>query len=165
MNEDRQRELREAERIARDVANSLGLEVVDFTFHSQGRHSLLRIDVDRVGPAGVALADCERLSRALDDRLDALSFFSSSYELQVSSPGIDRPIRTDDDFRRNAGRRVRCEYRDESGRVHEIAGVLRADAGSASVELVGDSVVVIPRTAIVLMKQDVSTAGRRGQSS
>src|SRR5262245_59868173 len=91
------------EELARDVALALGLEVVEFAFHSQGKHSLLRIDIDRPGPDGVGIRDCESLSRALDERLEQLDFFDAPYELQVSSPGIDRPIRSDDDLRRNAG--------------------------------------------------------------
>lgn len=166
MNEERRRQLTEAEQFAREIAASLGLEVVEFTFHSQGRHSLLRIDVDRPGAAGVALADCERLSRALDERLDALSFFDAAYELQVSSPGIDRPIRSDDDLRRNSGRRVRVEYRDDVGKVREASGTLLAAGAVGTVQLAGDSgLVSISRDAVILMKQEVTAAGRKREKS
>jgi ribosome maturation factor RimP len=166
MNEERQRQLTEAEQFAREIATSLGLEVVEFTFHSQGRHSLLRIDVDRPGPTGVALADCERLSRALDDRLEALSFFDAAYELQVSSPGIDRPIRSDDDLRRNSGRRVRVEYRDESGKVRGASGTLLEPRARGVVEVAGEAgSISISRDAIILMKQEVSAAGRKREKS
>ena len=72
----------------------------------------------------MGLADCESFSRTLGDRIEDLSFFDAPYELQVSSPGIDRPIQSDDDFRRNAGRPVWMEYRDDVGKIRELRGTL-----------------------------------------
>jgi ribosome maturation factor RimP len=161
MNEEQKRILAEVERIAREVATLLGLEVVEFVFRSQGRHSLLRIDVDRAGMPGVGLADCESFSRALGDRIEDLSFFHSPYELQVSSPGIDRPIRTDDDLRRNAGRPVWMEFRDEGGQVREIRGTLNADSGPDGVRIATEhGEFLVARDRIVLIKQDVTAGGR-----
>jgi ribosome maturation factor RimP len=122
--------LAEVERIAHDVATGFGLEIVEFVFHSQGRHSLLRIDIDRPGVPGVGLADCENLSRALGERIEDLTFFDAPYELQVSSPGIDRPIRTVDDVRRNDGRPVWMEFRDEDGKIRELRGTLSGPHGA-----------------------------------
>ena len=162
MNETKRRAIAEAEAAAREIAASLGLEIVEFVFHEQGRHSQLRIDVDRSGPAGVGLRDCEALSRALDARTDGIEGLDQGYELQVSSPGIDRPIRSDDDLRRNTGRAVRVEFRDEGGKVVEARGVLAGvDAeGAVRIASMGDERRV-PRADIVLMKQDVRPAGSR----
>lgn len=145
---------------AREVASALGLEVVEFAFHSRGRHSQLRIDIDRAGAEGVGLSDCEALSRALDEALEALFPVDVPYELQVSSPGIDRPIRTADDFRRNAGRSVRAILRDDSGREHEVTGILRLQPGGAGavVETDAGSVPLDP-ARIVLIKQEVTSGG------
>lgn len=148
--------LKAVEDLARELAAALGLEVVSFVFHSQGRHSQLRIDLDRSGPVGVDLGDCERLSRALDERLDGSGLLDTTYELQVSSPGIDRPIRTPDDFRRNAGRRVWMQFRDDEGRVLERRGNLVWDADSGRVGVVdGASETQVPADRIILMKQCV----------
>jgi ribosome maturation factor RimP len=164
MNDEQKRILADVERIAREVAASLGLEIVEFVFRSQGRHSLLRIDVDRPGMPGVGLADCESFSRALGDRIEDLSFFHSPYELQVSSPGIDRPIRTDDDLRRNAGRPVWMEFRDQAERLRELRGTLVAGAGPDGVRIATEhGEVLVARDRIVLIKQDV-TAGQRRRS-
>ena len=161
MNEEKTRILAEAEGIARDLAASLGLEVVEFIFRSQGRHSLLRIDLDRAGVPGVGLADCERFSRELGDRIEDLTFSGSPYELQVSSPGIDRPIRSDDDLRRNAGRPVWMEFRDESGSVRELRGTLLAGSGAEAVTIATEQgEAVVARDRIMFIKQDV-TVGRR----
>jgi ribosome maturation factor RimP len=152
----------EIEAAAREVASTLGLEIVELAFHSQGKHSLLRIDIDRAGPAGVGLQDCEALSRALDARLEALDFFDAPYELQVSSPGLDRPIRTAEDLRRNAGRWVRAEFRDASGRSREAVGVLRGIEADGLVRLDDEGTVVeIPMDRISLLKQSLTPKGRR----
>ena len=165
MNEsNKKKALADAEGIAREVAASLGLEVVEFVFHSQGRHSQLRIDVDRPGLPGVGLADCERMSRALGDQLENLPLFDSPYELQVSSPGIDRPIRSDDDIRRNTGRPVRADVTDEAGRFREVFGTLAGLGPDGAVRLVADGAeIALPRQRIVLMKQDVAVGRRRGK--
>jgi ribosome maturation factor RimP len=162
MNEDKRQVLAEVERIAHDVATNLGLEIVEFVFHSQGRHSLLRIDIDRPGVPGVGLADCEQFSRTLGDRIEDLSFFESPYELQVSSPGIDRPIHSDDDLRRNAGRPIWMEFRDDLGTIRELRGTLAGASEKDTVTIaVPDKEMIIARDRIVLMKQDVTLSGRK----
>jgi ribosome maturation factor RimP len=161
MNEEQKQVLAEVEQAARDLAAMQGLEIVEFIFRSQGRHSLLRIDIDRPGVPGVGIADCEMFSRAFGDRIEDLPFFHAPYELQVSSPGIDRPIRTDDDLRRNIGRRVWTEFRDEKGTVREVRGTLVGGCGLDAVTLVteqGES--QIGRDRIVLIRQDVTVGGR-----
>jgi len=163
MNDEKRQILAEVERIAHEVATTLGLEIVEFAFHSQGRHSLLRIDVDRPGIPGVGLADCEIFSRTLGDRIEDLSFFDAPYELQISSPGIDRPIRSDDDLRRNLGRPIWMEFRDENGRVQELRGTLSAaePQGAVTIALENEQLQV-ERDRIVFMKQDVILGrGRR----
>jgi ribosome maturation factor RimP len=163
MNEEKKQILAEVERTAREVAAASGLEIVEFVFHSQGRHSLLRIDIDRPGIPGVGIADCENLSRTLGDRIEDLSFFDAPYELQVSSPGIDRPIRTDDDIRRNAGRAVWLEYRDLDGKVRELRGTLAGPDGESAVTIIdAGQAMRIAREQIVHMKQDAGLGvGRR----
>jgi ribosome maturation factor RimP len=161
MNDEKQLILTEVQRITREVAATLGLEVVEFIFHSQGRHSLLRIDIDRPGMPGVGLADCEAFSRTLGDRIEDLSFFAAPYELQVSSPGIDRPIRSDDDLRRNVGRPIWMEFRDENGRIRELRGTLAGFHGNHTVTIATEQGANrLERDRIVLMRQDVAL-GRR----
>jgi ribosome maturation factor RimP len=161
MNEEKKRILAEVEGVAHEVASMLGLEIVEFVFHGQGRHSLLRIDIDRPGLPGVGLTDCERFSRTLGDRIEDLTFFDAPYELQVSSPGIDRPIRSDDDLRRNTGRPIWMEYRDDVGKIRELRGTLVGPHGLDAVAIAGDDGdLVIARDRIVFMKQGVTLGGR-----
>ena len=144
------------------MATGLGVEIVEFIFHSQGRHSLLRIDIDRPGLPGVGIADCETFSRTLGEQIEELSFFDAPYELQVSSPGIDRPIRSDADLRRNAGRPVWLEFRDDNGKVRELRGTLGVSGEIDVVTIIGGEVEIrILRDRIVFMKQDVTVGGKR----
>jgi len=162
MNDEKKQILAEVERIAREVATTLGLEIVEFVFHSRGRHSLLRIDIDRSGMPGVGLADCESFSRTLGDRIEDLTFFDAPYDLQVSSPGIDRPIRTDDDLRRNSGRPVWMEFRDENGKLRELRGTLSGPHGLDAVTIAAEHEQLrVARDRIVLMRQDVTLGGRK----
>ncbi|HEX6851576.1 MAG TPA: ribosome maturation factor RimP [Candidatus Polarisedimenticolaceae bacterium] len=95
------------ESMAAQAASTRGVEVVEVLLRRQGRHSVLRIDIDRPGTPGVTLEDCEAVSHTLDTLLEADDPFGDvPYDLQVSSPGLDRPIRNPEDVRRNLGRRV-----------------------------------------------------------
>lgn len=153
-------------RMAAGIAASFGLEVVDVVFRRQGKHSLLRIDIDRAGVPGVSLEDCERASREIEREIDAAGLFQDSYDLQVSSPGVDRAILTDDDIRRNVGRRVWVEAKEESGGITEIRGVLRGlDGDRLRVEAASGEEVVIARSEVLLARQDVEAdlhASRKG---
>lgn len=83
------------------------IELVDVEF-VQERDWYLRIYIDK--PGGIDLEDCETLSRMLDLELDAHDFISRSYHLEVSSPGLDRPVKKDSDFTRYAGKIVDVSF-------------------------------------------------------
>jgi ribosome maturation factor RimP len=90
----------------------LGFEIVELEVHTH-RNKLLRLYIDRMDPAAgaVSLDDCAHVSRSLNEPLDTLpeleAVFKGTYELEVSSPGVDRPLRHSRDFLRFVGRRVR----------------------------------------------------------
>ena len=92
--------------LASGVVSSLGLELVELSLHGSSAHRTLRVDIDRAGPRGVNLDDCQRVSGALGEALDTGDLIDARYVLQVSSPGLDRPLRTIDDYRRSTGRRL-----------------------------------------------------------
>jgi ribosome maturation factor RimP len=115
------------------VALELGLELVDLEWRPAGPVAALRVFVDR--PGGVNLGECERLSRRLDPLLDAEELVQGRYHLQVSSPGLDRPLRRIGDFRRAVGALLRLTLRPHSGRSRLLVGRLRAAADSLELEL------------------------------
>lgn len=78
-----------------------GLELVDLEFVKEGANWYLRVYIDKEG--GVSIDDCEAVSRALEAKLDEKDPIEQAYVLEVSSPGIDRPLKKDADFIRFQG--------------------------------------------------------------
>ncbi len=102
--------------IASRVAGSYGLEIFDVQFRREGGGMVLRILIDRPGPAAtaeecVSVGDCARVSRDLSAILDVDDVVPTAYTLEVSSPGLDRPLTRADDYRRFAGRRAKLVMR------------------------------------------------------
>ena len=83
-----------------------GLLLVDVEWRELRPRGLLRLYVDK--PGGVGIADCERLSREVGDVLDAAAVIEGGYDLEVSSPGLDRQLRKEREYRWAVGRQVRC---------------------------------------------------------
>ena len=115
------------------VAGELGLDVVDLEWKRHGAGGLLRIFVDRRG--GVSLGECEKLSRRLDPLLDAEDLLPGRYNLEVSSPGLDRPLRRAADFERAVGERVRLRLRPSEGRPRSLVGTLHRAGATLQIEL------------------------------
>ncbi len=134
----------------------MGLEIVDLLLRRGGNRWLVRIDIDRPGAPGVGVADCEKLSRAVEKRLDEENLVDQSYVLEVSSPGLNRPIRTDDDVRRNKGRRIVVETLEPVQGRRCFRGVLLGIDGDALRLLEeGEDEIRIPRGGIVRAHQEV----------
>lgn len=82
-----------------DDINSLGYELVDIEFVSEAGDRFLRFFIYKEG--GVTVEDCEKVSGFVDEKLDELDLIKSSYYLEVSSPDLSRPLKTDRDLIRN----------------------------------------------------------------
>lgn len=111
---------------ARRIASSLDLQVVDVTLGSGGGAARLLVTVDK--PGGVTVDDCAEMSEALSQWLDAADPLPGRYRLQVSSPGLDRPLRTAADFRSSVGRFARVVVRRADGE-QTLIGTIRSVSG------------------------------------
>ncbi len=103
--------------IAERVATGCGLEIFDVQFRREAPGMVLRVQLDRPGPAAtaqdcVSVDDCARVSRDLSAILDVEDVVPTAYTLEVSSPGLDRPLRRDDDYQRFTGRRAKIVMRE-----------------------------------------------------
>jgi ribosome maturation factor RimP len=92
------------------VVSGLGYEWVGLELLSAGARSTLRVYIDREG--GITVDDCERVSRQISAVLDVEDVIRGQYTLEVSSPGLDRPLFTPEQYRRFAGSEVRVQLKD-----------------------------------------------------
>lgn len=126
-------EVREEVRLlASPLAEDDGFELVDVELSSLGRHRVIRVYLDR--PGGVSVGDCAQFSRRLADCLDMNQTITGSYMLEVSSPGLERPLRTIEHVERFAGQRVALTtYEPLDGRRKWEGALLGARDGCAGV--------------------------------
>jgi ribosome maturation factor RimP len=143
-------------RLAARVVTEAGLELVDLVLRGPSGRRVLRVDIDREGVSGVTLEDCQRVSEALGAALDKSDLIQSSYVLEVSSPGADRPIRSADDIRRNIGRRVVVTASDSERGQHSVRGRLMGTDGD-SLLLADDEerTIRIPVEGIIRAQQEL----------
>jgi ribosome maturation factor RimP len=99
------------------VAGTYGLELFEAQFRREAGGMVLRVQIDRPGPAStaedsVSVEDCAHVSRDLSALLDVDDVVPTAYTLEVSSPGLDRPLRGADDYRRFTGRRAKVVMRE-----------------------------------------------------
>lgn len=102
------------------ILEEMGLELTDLEYVREGRGSALRVFIDKTG--GVTLDDCAALSRELGAVLEVEDIIPAAYRLEVSSPGLDRPLKTERDYRRFVGSIVKIktyEKLDPDQRGHE----------------------------------------------
>jgi ribosome maturation factor RimP len=94
------------EAVVAPVLASRGLDLVDTEWHREGRRWVLRFFVDK--PGGVGIQDCQSFSREAGDVLDVSGLIEPSYDLEVSSPGLDRVLKKERELRWAVGRDVHC---------------------------------------------------------
>ena len=110
-------------KLAKNVAKSLGLDVVETTYSKFKNQGLAKVFIAKSG--GISIDDCTRVSRELGVLLDAEGIINEPYTLEVSSPGLDRPLKTRRDFERNFGCFIEVEYKTNSNRTVKVLGKLK----------------------------------------
>lgn len=136
--------------IAEGYSKDHGIEIIDIIFRREGSGLVLRIIADT--PQGIKVSECEAFNNFLSEALDAQDVMQDRYMLEVSSPGLDRPIKTDRDFERSMGKELELTtFAAIDGRkTHE--GVLAGmDKDNIVIERQGVS-TVIPRNIIALAR-------------
>jgi len=145
-----------ADAIERQV-ESMGLEMVELEQAGNAARPILRLYIDRPdsvpgdGQSGVSLEDCAGVSRALEPMLDAREDLSDRYVLEVSSPGVERPLTRPRDYTRFAGREVALKGKAAlAGRAKRLQGTLVGlrDGERAVLRLEGGEEVEIPLSEI-----------------
>jgi ribosome maturation factor RimP len=111
-----------------EIVTSEGMELVHIEYKKQGRGYLLRVDIDKDG--GVTLDDCQLVSQQISTYLDVDDVVPAEYELQVSSPGLDRKFYKDSDYEKFTGRLVRVKTAKPVRGLHVIVGRLKEFDGN-----------------------------------
>jgi ribosome maturation factor RimP len=121
------------------VVSDLGYELWELEYGARLGGGLLRVYID--SPEGISVEDCERVSRAVSEKLDAADPISSEYTLEVSSPGLDRVLKTQQHFERFAGERVKLEMSQSvNGRKRFAGRLIQVGDGTITLEVDGAAV-------------------------
>lgn len=140
--------------IAEPKAEELGLELIDCEYKKEGGRRVLRLYIDKKG--GVGLDDCEAVSRSVEPVLDSEDFIDEAYTFEVSSPGLDRPLKTDRDFLRYEGEDVEVGlYAAIDGKkkftgklIGRKDGVVSIDCGGQTLEFQQKDISKVKRTIV-----------------
>ncbi len=125
---------------AQPLAEAAGLDLVDVEVKGSGPRTLVRVTVDRKG--GVDLASCQELSRSLSRRLDEADPIATRYQLEVTSPGVRRPLRAQRDFDRVEGRVVTVRHHADDTAAETTGTVVDAAATAVVLDVDGDRVSI-----------------------
>ena len=117
------------EAVLAPILERTGTELVDLEYVKEGSDRILRVTLDKEG--GLRIDDCETVSRALSDALDEKDFIDDAYMLEVSSPGLLRPLKKPKDFERNQGKEVEIRLYKPLENSKEWVGTLTAYDGES----------------------------------
>lgn len=140
------------ESILQSILAGRNIELVEFQYNTGGKRSQVRVFLDK--PGGITISECSQVARELSVRFQVEETLPSDIQIEVSSPGIDRPLKTVRDFERNLGRELNVRYQGPD-RELETTGKLVA-AGPDAITLLGkNGETVIPQPVIRLAKQHI----------
>lgn len=136
-----------------NIAESLGYELVDVEYVKELGSYFLRVYIDKIG--GVTLDDCQKMSEELSAKLDEKDPISGEYYLEVSSPGLDRPLKTDKDLERNLNKDVEIKlYKTfENKKIYE--GELKSFSKEEIILEENKVFIKIPREYISIIKLSI----------
>lgn len=140
--------------LAEPILSDRGLTLVEVEFRREARGWILRLYMDR--PGGVTLDDCQHVSEELGDHLDVGDVIDHPYHLEVSSPGLDRPLTRDADFVGYVGKAARIVTRDPIEGQRNFRGRLAGLAeGAVLLDLADGRRVQIPRSLITKARLEI----------
>lgn len=142
---------KKAESLIQPIVDQHGFELVDVEYVKEGGNWYLRAYIDKEG--GIAVDDCEVVSRAFGDKLDELDFIEDSYILEVSSPGLGRPLKKEKDYARSMGKELEIRTYRAIDRQKEFYGVLSAyDENSVTITAEDGSEQTFEKADIALIR-------------
>ena len=140
-----------AEEMILPIVEANGFELVDVEYVKEGQNWYLRAYIDKEG--GITVDDCEIVSRELSDILDEKDFIDEAYILEVSSPGLGRPLKKEKDFKRSLGQEVEVRTYRMMDRKKEFTGILKDhDKDTVTIEMEDGSLKTFEKGDIALIR-------------
>ena len=139
------------EEILQPIVDANGFELVDVEYVKEGGTWYLRAYIDK--PGGITVDDCELVSRAANDILDEKDFIDEAYILEVSSPGLGRPLKKEKDFARSLGEEVEVRTYRAIDRQKEFIGILKDyDKDTVTIEYEDGETMTFDKADIALIR-------------
>ena len=139
-----------AEELVLPILNEQNCELVDVEYVKEAGTWYLRVYADK--EKGITVDDCEAVSRAFSDKLDEEDFIDDSYILEVSSPGLGRPLKKEKDFARSVGQEVDIHLFKPVNKEKDYTGVLKAyDADQVTIDT-GEEELTFARKEIAVIR-------------
>ena len=139
------------EELIQPLIDANHFELVDVEWVKEGANWYLRVYIDKEG--GIGVDDCELISRAFDEILESEDYISENYIFEVSSPGLDRPLKKEKDFARSIGKDVEIKLYKALNKEKEFVGVLTDyDKDTITIELDNGDTMVFNRTDVALIR-------------
>ncbi|SFB03569.1 ribosome maturation factor RimP [Acetitomaculum ruminis DSM 5522] len=134
------------------LCDANNIELVDVEYVKEADNFYLRIFIDKEG--GVNIDDCELISRSLEEILDREDFIDESYILEVSSPGLDRPLKKEKDYVRNLGKMIEIHTYKAIDKIKIFQGLLKEfDKDSVTIEYEDNTTQTFEKKNISLIRQ------------
>ena len=142
---------KKAEALLAPIVEQAGFELVDVEYVKEAGNWYLRGYIDK--PGGITVNDCEAVSRVFSDKLDEDDFIEDSYILEVSSPGLGRPLKKEKDFARSIGKEVDIKLYKAVEKQKDYTGVLEAyDKDTVTIGLEDGTRITFERPSIALIR-------------
>lgn len=142
-------EINDLKAIIEAILTEMAIDLVDLEVHGRKGNLVIRIYADEAG--GISLARCTSASRAISARLEQINLIPGQYTLELSSPGTDRPLKTEKDFIRHQGRKVAVTYHQGAEQRSATGIILQVTAGILHLQTGGEE-LVIPLADLILAK-------------
>jgi ribosome maturation factor RimP len=139
------------EEILIPIVEEYGYELVDVEYVKEGSTWYLRTYIDK--PGGISIDDCEKVSRRLSDILDEKDYIDDTYIMEVSSPGLGRPLKKEKDFRRSLGREVEVRTYRMTDKRKEFTGTLKSyEEGTVTIQMEDETLKTFEKGDIALIR-------------
>lgn len=141
----------QTEKLLEPIVTELGFELVDVEYVKEVGTWYLRAYIDKQG--GIAVDDCEAVSRRFSEILDEKDYIEDTYIFEVSSPGLGRPLKKEKDFKRSLGEEVEVRTYKAIDKQKEFTGILKEyDKDTVTIEYEDEAVQIFNKSDIALIR-------------